>query len=102
MWGFSIHLILSLKDLCDVGRSASIVPISQVRLAELKWPEAVNSEQEFEFSVHISLSFMTIKIRNTACFFFDLHLSKLFTQHGLKESMQIKSLLLAAHSHAGV
>ena len=102
MWGFSIHLILYLKDLCDVGRTASIVPISQVMLTELKWPEAVNSEQEFEFSIHISLSYMTIKIWNRACFFFDLHLSKLVAQHALKEFMQIKSLLLAAHSHVGV
>ena len=55
------------------------------------------------FSIHlISLSYMTIKIWNRACFFFDLHLSKLVAQHGLKEFMQIKSLLLAAHSHVGV
>lgn len=94
--------MLSLKDLCDIGRTPSVVPISQVRLTELKWPEAVNSEQEFESSVHISLSYMTIKIWNRACFFFYLHLSNLVTQHGLKESMQIKSVLLAAHSHTGV
>ena len=90
-----------MKDPCEVGRTASTVPILQMRLTEVKRSEAVNNEPEFESSeVQCSLSFMIIRIWKLVSFFFDLHLSKLVAQHRLKESVQIKSLLLAAHIHA--
>lgn len=90
-----------MKDPCEVGRTASTAPVLQMRLTEVKWPEAVNNEPEFESSeVQCSLSYMIIRMWNLTSFFFDLHLSKLVSQHRLKESTQIKSLLLAVHTHA--